>query len=110
MGTDWLDLSDRGVDSPTVLERLMRSPFDELVEIDFINDMCRNLCHAEGKYHVPVYSGSWSEIYEYSLTHMVHPDDREAYAAMRRSTNGGGENSPLLSGEDDYYEMFFASL
>jgi hypothetical protein len=31
-------------------------------------------------------------------------------AAMRRSTNGGGENSPLLSGEDDYYEMFFASL
>ncbi len=34
----------------------------------------------------------------------------EAYAAMRRSTNGGGENSPLLSGEDDYYEMFFAGL
>ena len=34
----------------------------------------------------------------------------EAYAAMRRSTNGGGENSPLLSGEDDYYEMFFADL
>lgn len=34
----------------------------------------------------------------------------EAYAAMRRSTNGGGENSPLLAGEDDYYEMFFADL
>ena len=34
----------------------------------------------------------------------------EAYAAMRRSTNGGGENSPLLSGEDDYYEMFFSDL
>ena len=34
----------------------------------------------------------------------------EAYAAMRRSTNGGGENSPLLEGEDDYYEMFFAGL
>ncbi len=33
-----------------------------------------------------------------------------AYAAMRRSTNGGGENSPLLSGEDDYFEMFFADL
>ena len=37
-------------------------------------------------------------------------EGEEAYAAMRRSTNGGGENSPLLSGEDDYYEMFFASL
>lgn len=32
------------------------------------------------------------------------------YAAMRRSTNGGGENSPLLDGEDDYYEMFLAEL
>ena len=37
-------------------------------------------------------------------------EGEEAYAAMRRSTNGGGENSPLLSGEDDYYEMFFADL
>lgn len=32
------------------------------------------------------------------------------YAAMRRSTNGGGENSPLLAGEDDYYELFLAEL
>lgn len=34
----------------------------------------------------------------------------EAYAAMRRSTNGGGENSPLLQGEDDLYEMFLVEL
>ena len=34
----------------------------------------------------------------------------EFYAAMRRSTNGGGENSPMLEGEDDFYELFFASL
>ena len=34
----------------------------------------------------------------------------EAYAAMRRSTNGGGENSPLLENEDDYYELFFAAI
>lgn len=32
------------------------------------------------------------------------------YAAMRRSTNGGGENSPLLTGEDDYYELFMEQL
>ena len=29
---------------------------------------------------------------------------------LRRSTNGGGENSPMLEGEDDFYELFFASL
>lgn len=32
------------------------------------------------------------------------------YAAMKRSTNGGGENSPKLEMEDDFYEMFFAGL
>ena len=30
----------------------------------------------------------------------------EFYATMKRSTNGGGENSPVLEGEDDLYEMF----
>lgn len=33
-----------------------------------------------------------------------------SYAAMKRSTNGGGENSPLLDYEDDLYEMFIAEL
>lgn len=31
-------------------------------------------------------------------------------AEMKRSTNGGGENSPMLEGEDDFYELFFAGL
>ena len=34
----------------------------------------------------------------------------ELYAAMKRSTNGGGENSPVLAGENDLYEMLMASL
>ena len=34
----------------------------------------------------------------------------EFYATMKRSTNGGGENSPMLEGEDDFYELFFAGL
>lgn len=34
----------------------------------------------------------------------------EFYASMRRSTNGGGENSPMLEGEDDFYELFIASI
>ena len=32
------------------------------------------------------------------------------YAAMKRSTNGGGENSPVLEGQDDYYELFMMEL
>ena len=34
----------------------------------------------------------------------------EFYATMRRSTNGGGENSPKLEGEDDLYEMFLGAI
>lgn len=34
----------------------------------------------------------------------------EFYASMKRSTNGGGENSPMLEGEDDFYEQFFANI
>ena len=34
----------------------------------------------------------------------------ETYAEIRRSTNGGGENSPLLEWEDDYYELFLSGL
>ena len=34
----------------------------------------------------------------------------ETYAAMKRSTNGGGENSPKLTGEDDLYEDFFGGF
>jgi len=46
------------------------------------------------------------EIYEMDLISA----GEDYYAAMRRSTNGGGENSPLLEGEDDYYELFLAGL
>ncbi len=34
----------------------------------------------------------------------------EFHAAMKRSTNGGGENSPLIDGEDDFFELFLATL
>lgn len=34
----------------------------------------------------------------------------EFHAQMKRSTNGGGENSPKLEGEDDFYELFLAAL
>ena len=46
------------------------------------------------------------EIYEMDLICA----GEEFHAAMKRSTNGGGENSPKLEGEDDFYELLMASL
>lgn len=34
----------------------------------------------------------------------------EMYSTMKRSTNGGGENAPVLDGQDDYYEMFLMEI
>ena len=46
------------------------------------------------------------ELYEMDLVSA----GEDFYATMRRSTNGGGENSPMLEGEDDFYELLMASL
>ena len=82
MKIDWLNLGGREADYQTVLDRLNGSPYDELVEIDLINDRCRNLWHVENKYYVPVLHGNWSELYRYCADHMLHPQDRERYCGM----------------------------
>ena len=50
--------------------------------------------------------GMGYELYEMELI----ASGEEFHAAMKRSTNGGGENSPMLTAEDDFYELFFSSL
>ncbi len=46
------------------------------------------------------------EIYEMELICA----GEEFHAAMKRSTNGGGENSPMLACGDDFYELFLMAL
>ena len=82
MKADWLNLEGRSSDYQTVQDRLNHSPFDELVEIDMINDRCRNIFHVEGKYFVPVMNGGWAELFNYCSEHMVHPEDQAAYREL----------------------------
>lgn len=84
------ELKKKAREDPKIREALLKTKSQEHALSAFCS-VCRELGY---------------EIYEMDLIQ----EGEEAYAAMRRSTNGGGENSPLLSGEDDYYEMFFASL
>ncbi|MBQ9042085.1 MAG: EAL domain-containing protein [Eggerthellaceae bacterium] len=64
----------------TIVEYLDRSSYDELAEIDLVNDRCRNIFHVEGKYFVPVTDGSYHSQYDYCIDNMVHPDDRDIFA------------------------------
>ena len=47
--------------------------------------------------------------YDINEMNLVYAGE-EAYAGMRRATNGGGENSPMLENEDDYYSLFFSAI
>ncbi|MCJ7834154.1 hypothetical protein MUB23_01920 [Cuneatibacter sp. NSJ-177] len=69
-----------------------------LLETRNERDPLEAFCRACRELGVPIYEMELVEAGE------------EFYAEIRRSTNGGGENSPLLAGEDDFYELFFAGL
>ena len=75
-------------------EELRRKLLETRAERDPMDAFCK-LCQELG---YPVY-----------LIDLVEAGE-EFYASMRRSTNGGGENSPKLDFEDDFYELFFAAL
>ena len=59
-----------------------------------VSEFCR-VCREEGY-----------EIYEMELICA----GEDFHASMKRSTNGGGENSPMLEGQDDFYELFLAAI
>lgn len=84
------ELRERALKDPQILQELMDTRKDEQPLAAFCRK-CRELGY---------------EIYEMDLI----TAGEEFYATMRRSTNEGGENSPMLEGEDDFYELFFASL
>lgn len=78
-------LSDRGFRTALLETKTSAEP---------ISDFCR-ICRENG-----------FELYEMELITYGEAE----YAAMKRSTNGGGENSPMLDGQDDYYEMLMLEL
>ena len=69
-----------------------------LLETRKAEDPLRSFCETAGQLGISV--SPW-EMVSYG---------EESYAERRRSTNGGGENSPLLEWSDDYYELLMAEL
>ena len=84
------ELRGKALRDPELKKKLL----DSAEEKEPIESFCR-ICREYGY-----------EIYEMDLICA----GEEFYASMKRSTNGGGENSPLLAGQDDFYELFLAGL
>ena len=70
----------------------------ELLDADKAEKPLKAFCEAARKYGFMLYEMD------------IVSAGEEAHAAMKRSTNGGGENSPMLDSQDDYFRMFMASL
>lgn len=83
-------LQHKALHNPEVREKLLATRSEK----DPLSAFCR-VCREMGY-----------EIYEMELICA----GEEFHAAMKRSTNGGGENSPMLEGEDDFYELFMAGI
>ena len=66
----------------SLVEYFDSSMFDELIEMDLVNNRFRNLCHVEGKFYVPVFDGTFQDLYHYSGDNMVHPDDQAVHDAL----------------------------
>lgn len=84
------ELQHKALHNPDIRNKLL----DTAQEKDPLTAFCR-VCRELGY-----------EIYEMDLI----CSGEEFHAAMKRSTNGGGENSPMLAGEDDFYELFMSSI
>ena len=63
-----------------ILDYMSRSSYDELIEINPEINSFRTVYHIDSKYYMPSVEGNYRDFYEYILTHLVHPEDREAFA------------------------------
>ncbi len=82
MKAEWLNLESHGTDYQTVVDRLNGAPFDEMMEIDLINDRCRIIHHVEGKYFTPMREGGWQDLFLYCKEHVIHPGDRDRFVRL----------------------------
>lgn len=84
------ELKRIALDNPEILSKLLNTRKSETP----LSEFCK------------ISRDSGVELYEMDIIAF----GEDSYAAMRRSTNGGGENAPLLRWENDAYEMFMMEL
>lgn len=79
MSLDFNKRFPRSTDPLSLIEFLNNSSFDDLIEADLISNYTRNIYHSTDKYFVPLLNGNHSNLFDYSLQHMIHPEDKERY-------------------------------
>ena len=68
----------------SLINFLNNSSCDEIVEIDIANDTYNQIYHVAGKYFVPNVDISYKELVDFTVKHIVHPDDVGAYLTLMK--------------------------
>ncbi len=68
----------------SLLDMLNSSSCDEIVEFDIKNDTFKQLYHVDGKYFIPTVEVSYKELVDFTVKHIVHPDDLGAYLGLMK--------------------------
>lgn len=63
-------------------ERLLLTPFDELISVDLTTGRYHSRFHHEGKFFLPVINDTIQNLNQYLSDHTVHPDDRNLHRAF----------------------------
>lgn len=71
-------------DKLSLIDMLNSSNCDEILDVDTKTDTFKQIYHVEGKYTVPVIDGSYSDLVDFALKHVVHPDDVGIYNGLMR--------------------------
>ena len=71
-------------DKRSLIKLLNNSSCDEIVEVDTVNDTFKQFYHVEGKYFVPNVEFSYKDLVNFTVEHIVHPNDVGTYLALMK--------------------------
>ena len=62
-----------------LIDSLNQSSFDELLILDIPANRIQIKYHIRNKYDIPYTNGRYSDFYQYTVDHFLHPEDKERY-------------------------------
>ena len=63
----------------TIVDFLNDSSCDEIAEIDLNKNKFKQVYHTQGKYFFPLIDDSFSELFDFTCKHIVHPEDIDVF-------------------------------
>lgn len=71
-------------DKRSLINLLNSLSSDEIMEVDLVNDTFKQYYHVEGKYFVPHVEFSYKDLVDFTVAHIVHPDDVGPYLSLMK--------------------------